>query len=242
MISDENLYFFFMKSPRGAVQTSAVMSGTCTSQKSPHSRSFCKLWSSGASSILRVMATKRCRSSGVEGLRCDCCWLAATVHIPSMTMAKARVAFILPPNYRLHRLQNLFSERRKRQFHGQIGSSVMFVNHWVDLDNLKAGHAAVVGDDLHCQVGFAITGAAPDRCSHARSVFRIDPVHIERDVVAGSVASGNAQRFFNHRTHAAFVNVAHGVNLNAGSLDVFLFAHVHVAHAYEYAVFRMHFG
>src|SRR2546423_15668313 len=107
----------------------------------------------------------------------------------------------------------------------------MLVDDRIDFNNLEAGHASVVGDDFHGQVGFTITGAAAHRSSHAGSVFRIDPIHVERNVISGGVASGNAQRFFNHSAHAALINIAHGVDLNAGLLDIFLLPRIHIANA-----------
>src|SRR5512142_2524392 len=89
-------------------------------------------------------------------------------------------------------------------------------------------------------MGLAIAGAAAHRSSHAGRVFWVDPIHVERDVVAGSVASGNAQRFFNHGAHTALIDIAHGIDLNAGFLDVFFFAGVHVADADQHTVLWLH--
>src|SRR5262245_2070508 len=118
----------------------------------------------------------------------------------------------------------------------------MLIDHRIYLDDLKAGHSAVVSDDFHGQVSFPITGAAAYRRAYTGGVFRIDPIHIERNVVAGGAASGHAQRFFNHRAHTALVDVTHGVDLDPGLLDVLFFPHVHVAHTDQDAVFGMYFG
>jgi len=51
---------------------------------------------------------------------------------------------------------------------------------------------AVVGDDFHRQVRFAISCATADGSAHAGRIFGIDPVHVERNVIAGSAAPGHA--------------------------------------------------
>src|ERR1035438_652837 len=43
-----------------------------------------------------------------------------------------------------------------------------------------------------------------------RRIFGIDPVQIERDVIADGAASCKAEGLLHHRAHTAFVNVAHG--------------------------------
>src|SRR5208282_858919 len=76
----------------------------------------------------------------------------------------------------------------------------------------------------------------------AGRVFGIDPVHVERDVVAGSSMSGHAESLLHDGAHAALVDVAHGKNLDSGLANVFLFEVVDVANADEHAIFRLHFG
>src|SRR5579864_6225430 len=139
-------------------------------------------------------------------------------------------------------LEDLLAEGRQAQLDRQGGRAVVLVDDRVDLDDLKAGHASVVGDDLHGQVGFAVAGAAAHRGAHAGSVFRIDPVHVERDVVAGGAASGHAQGFFDDRAHAALVDIAHGIDLDPGLFDVLLLAGIDIAYAHQDTVFRLHFG
>src|SRR5882672_12717497 len=107
----------------------------------------------------------------------------------------------------------------------------MLVDDRIDFNDFKAGHASVVGDDLHSQVGFTITGATTDRRSHTRSVFWIDPIHVQRDVITGGAASHHAQRLFDDSPHAALVDVAHGVNLDADLVDVFFFAGINITNA-----------
>src|SRR5262249_19815879 len=51
-----------------------------------------------------------------------------------------------------------------------------------------------------------------------------------------------AQRFFDHGAHAAFVNIAHGVNLDTGLANVFLLAAIDVAYAHQHAVLRLDLG
>src|SRR5713226_378159 len=100
----------------------------------------------------------------------------------------------------------------------------------------------MVGDDFHGEMGFAIRGAAPDRSADAGRVFGVDPIHVERDVIAGGAASGHAERFFHHGAHTAFVDIAHGEDFDAGFADVFFFKAVHVADAHEDAIFGLYFG
>src|SRR5581483_4861682 len=58
-------------------------------------------------------------------------------------------------------LQYLLPERRERQLHCQLGRLVALVEHRIHLDHLEAQHPAVVGDDLHPEVTFALGCAAP---------------------------------------------------------------------------------
>ena len=95
----------------------------------------------------------------------------------------------------------------------------------------------MVGDDFHGQVRFAVSGAATDGSANAGSIFRIDPVHVERDVVAGSAASGHAQRLFDDGAHSALVNVAHSEDFDSGFADILFFDRINVANADQHAVF-----
>src|SRR5580704_4461874 len=114
-------------------------------------------------------------------------------------------------------LQNLFPKCRQRQFHGQFGGAVVLVDHGIHFDNLEADHAAVIGDDLHGEMGFAIGRAAADRSAYAGRVLGINPIHVERNVIAGGAAPGHSQSFFHDGAHAAFVNVAHGKDSDASA-------------------------
>src|SRR5690348_3376696 len=89
-------------------------------------------------------------------------------------------------------------------------------------------------------MGFAVSGAAPDGSADAGRIFGIDPVHIERDVVAGGAAAGHAEGFFHNGAHAALVDVAHGEDFHSGAADVFFFVRVYVTDADQHAIFRMH--
>ncbi len=109
----------------------------------------------------------------------------------------------------------------------------MLVYDRVHFYDFHAQHAAVVGDDLHRQMRLTIGRAAADRSSDPGRVFGIDPIHVERDVIPGGAASGHAQGFFHDGTHAALINVAHGVNLNARTADVLPLDGVNVAHTDE---------
>src|ERR1700677_4709329 len=118
----------------------------------------------------------------------------------------------------------------------------MLVDHGIYFDDLEAQHAAVVGDDFHRQMSFAIGRAAADRGADAGGVFGVDPIHVERDVIAGGAASGHTQRFFHYRSHATLVDVAHGEDADAGAADILFFDGVDVADADQNAVFGMDFG
>src|SRR3954469_9073792 len=59
-------------------------------------------------------------------------------------------------------LQDFLAEGAERKLDRQVGGAVVLVDDRVDLDDLEAGHAAVVRDDLHGEVGLAIGGAAAD--------------------------------------------------------------------------------
>src|SRR5579872_848562 len=138
--------------------------------------------------------------------------------------------------------KDFFAEGGEGQLHGQIGRAVVLVNHRIHLDNFEAQHAGVVGDNFHGQVAFAVGGAAAHGSAYAGRVLGINPVHVERNMVAGSAAAGHAQRFFHHYPHAALVNVTHGEDFHAGLADVFFFETVNVTHAHDDAIFRQHLG
>src|SRR5271156_6198441 len=91
-------------------------------------------------------------------------------------------------------------------------------------------------------MSFAIGGAAPDRSTDAGRVFGIDPIHVERDVVADGAVSGQAERVFHDGAHAAFVDVAHGEDFDSRFADVFFFKVVDIADADQHAIFGRHFG
>src|SRR6266700_4345990 len=183
------------------------------------------------------MATNRWRSSGVDGPRLDSPWAAAKT--PKQTRARQipmTLRIFSPPMQAI--LQNLFSQCRQSQLHRKVRRSIVFIDDRIDFNDFKAGHAAVVRDDLHGQVGFAITGAAPYWSAYAGSIFRIDPVHVERDMIPRRAASNDAQCFFDDGAHAALVDIAHGVDLNADLVDVFFFARVDVANPDHDCVLR----
>ena len=90
-------------------------------------------------------------------------------------------------------LENLLAKGGAGQLNGEVGGAVVLVDDGVNLDDLEAEHAAVVGEDLHGQVRFAIGGAAAHRRADAGSIFGVDPVHVERDVVAGGAVAGRAR-------------------------------------------------
>src|ERR1051326_4166669 len=143
---------------------------------------------------------------------------------------------------RPHALKNFFAERRQGQFHRQIRRLVMLVDNGIDFHDLKAQHAAMVGDDFHRQMSLAVGGSTAHRSADAGSVFGIDPIHVERDMVAGSATSGHAQGFFHDGAHAALVDVAHGEDADAGAMNVFFLYRVNVADADQHAIFRLDLG
>src|SRR5690242_3634870 len=114
----------------------------------------------------------------------------------------------------------------------------MLVDDGIYLDDLEAEHAAVVGDDFHCEVRLAIGGSAADGRAHARSIFGIDPIHIERHVITGSPFPSQARRFFHYRAHPTLVDITHGENTNSSATDIFFLNGIDVAHTHKYAVLR----
>jgi hypothetical protein len=96
----------------------------------------------------------------------------------------------------------------------------------------------VVGDDLHGEVRLPISRAALDGCTDTGSVLRVDPVHVERDVVTDGAATRESKRLFHHRAHATFVDVAHRERMNAGTAHVLFFMYVNIADTNQHAVLR----
>src|SRR5579872_914015 len=118
----------------------------------------------------------------------------------------------------------------------------MLVDYGIDFNDFKAQHAAVIGNDFHGQMCLAVGGTSAHRSADAGSVFGIDPIHVERDMVAGSAASGHAQGLFHDGAHAALVDVAHGEDADAGSMNVFFLYRVNVADSDQYAIFGLYLG
>ena len=79
----------------------------------------------------------------------------------------------------------------------------MLVDYRVDFDDFEAEQAAVVGEDFHGEVGFTVGGAAADGRADARSVFRVDPVHVEGDVIADGTSAGCAESLLHDGAHSA---------------------------------------
>src|SRR5579862_2224931 len=112
-------------------------------------------------------------------------------------------------------LKNLLPESRQRQLYRQIGGAIVFVDDGIHFDDFEAQHAAVIGNDFHGEVRFAVSSAAADRSAHAGRILRIDPVHVERNVVPGGAAPSQSQRLFHDGAHAALVDVAHREDADA---------------------------
>src|SRR5215469_14905930 len=90
-------------------------------------------------------------------------------------------------------------------------------------------------------MALAVRSPSPYRCTDARRIFWVDPVHVERDVIADGSSSGETQSFFHHCTHSAFVDIAHRECMNTGTLDVVTFVRVHIADAHQHTVVGLYF-
>src|ERR1019366_1527723 len=112
-------------------------------------------------------------------------------------------------------LQDLLPKRRERQLDGQVGGLIALVDDGIYFHDFKTQHASVVGDDFHGKVRLAIGGGA---------------------------VSSHAESFLHDGAHAAFVDIAHGEDLDSGLAYVFFFEVVNIADADEHAIFRTHFG
>src|SRR6266850_4918980 len=82
------------------------------------------------------------------------------------------------------RLEDFLAEHRHCQLHRQHRRRVVLVDHRIHFYDLEAGHTAMVSDDLHRQVSLTVSSSALHRGADARRVFRIDPIHVERDMIA----------------------------------------------------------
>src|SRR5260370_11658188 len=91
-------------------------------------------------------------------------------------------------------------------------------------------------------MGFAVGDAAAYGSADAGSVSGIDEVHIEADGDAGGVIHGVLESVGHDFAHAAFVNVAHGEDVDAGFLDDFAFLSVKIAGADNNDVGGLGFG
>src|SRR5256885_15689839 len=88
-------------------------------------------------------------------------------------------------------------------------------------------------------MSFAIGGPATHWGSDSGSIFGIDPIHVERDMITGSASSSGSQSFFHHGTHAALIDVAHGIDLgDACSANIVSFRCVDIANADDDTILR----
>src|SRR6185437_539396 len=108
--------------------------------------------------------------------------------------------------------------------------------HGVDLDHLQREHAATVGDDLQCQVGFAVGGAATHGRAHAGGMGGVNEVHVEGGAETLGAIAGHGDGLFHHGAHATFVNVAHGEDFDAGFAQAALFLVVEIMHAHQHGI------
>src|SRR5471030_324829 len=88
---------------------------------------------------------------------------------------------------------------------------------------------------------FAVSCAAADWSADTRGILRVNPIHIEGNVIAGGASSCDPKSFFHDGAHAAFVDVAHGEDGDSGLADVFFLDVVDVTDSDQDAVFGVHF-
>src|SRR5438270_12916496 len=91
-------------------------------------------------------------------------------------------------------------------------------------------------------MGLAVGSASANRGADSGSVFGVDPVHVEGDVVAGGAASSHAESFFHDGAHTAFVDVAHGEDADPGAADIFFFDGIDIPDSDENTIFWLHLG
>src|ERR1700741_1906392 len=89
---------------------------------------------------------------------------------------------------------------------------------------------------------FAVGRAAAHGSSYAGSVLRVDPIHVERDVISSGSPTGHAESFFDHSAHAALVDVAHGEDADAGLVNVLFLDGVNITHTDQHTILRPHLG
>src|ERR1700750_2322724 len=88
-------------------------------------------------------------------------------------------------------------------------------------------------------MGFAIGRPTADRRAHTGRVLGVDPVHVERNMIARSSSPRGTQSLFHDGAHASLVDVAHGVDLaDAGAANVGSLCRVDIAHTDEDGIFR----
>ena len=100
----------------------------------------------------------------------------------------------------------------------------------------------MVGNNLHGQMRFAIGRSAAHRRAHSRRDLGIDPIHVQRDMVPGCSVSGRAQGLFHYCSHAALVDVAHGIHGHASAANVLPLRGVDLPHPYQHRVLRRNLG
>src|SRR5579872_3865648 len=106
--------------------------------------------------------------------------------------------------------KNLLPHRREDQFDGQIGGAVYLVYYRIHFDDLHRQDTACVARHFHRKMRLAVSRAAANGRSHARRVFRIDEIHVDRKMKSRRPAGHDADGLIHHRAHAAFVDIAHG--------------------------------
>src|SRR5215469_644790 len=99
-------------------------------------------------------------------------------------------------------LENLLTKSREGQFYCQVCRPIVLIDDRIHFDDFKTEHAAMVGDDFHRQMGFAVGRSPAHGSTDARGVFGVNPVHVERDVVSSGAASGQTEGFFHDGAHA----------------------------------------
>src|SRR5688572_6051588 len=85
---------------------------------------------------------------------------------------------------------------------------------------------------------FAVSRAAAFGRSHARSVERIDKIHIHRDVKPGGIQRCDLDGFSYDVWKSALIQFAHGEHTDADTLDEFTLARINAARADDRHIFR----
>jgi len=117
----------------------------------------------------------------------------------------------------------------------------VFVDDGIYFDDFEGDHGFGVGDHFHGEMGFAVGDAAAHGRADAGSVAGIDEIHIQADGDAGGVVHGVFEGVGHDFAHAAFIDVAHGEDVDTGFFRDFAFLSVEVARADDDDIARFGF-